>query len=353
MFIQTENLVDTIMNYLYSNFGNYFCHFIVFYGILLKTFNDKKKYQLQKNCDFSNFTILKRDFSLDESFTINKIQDIWVLQFINEFLKKIKGMKKEELLKRLKNVTIVQQNKLDSLNFTLKNKNKRFSAFYDTLNNNIVVFPSRSKNYKNVIFHELLHTITTFYEKRRLLSVGFCQKKKNNKKIGTGLNEGYTEVITNRLVGNTSDSSYKVEQRISLLLERIMGENLMINCYFNSDLYGLVEKMKQYKDEKEIIRFLQLLDFYTENYTPYATDDNDVLLRINIFDELLDFLCDLYIKKVIIDKNTSKVEFNSFMDFLKKPIELRKLNYVYDDKRIMEIINKNKSDGVRRNGSVF
>ena len=49
------------------------------------------------------------------------------------------------------------------------------------------------------------------------------------------LNIGYTERLTNFLVGNETDSEYEDEIVASNILERIIGEDKMFNAYFSND----------------------------------------------------------------------------------------------------------------------
>ena len=56
--------------------------------------------------------------------------------------------------------------------------------------------------------------------------------------VGIGLNEGYTEVLSNRyvadkkLIVNGKNVGYKYERAVAELVELIVGRNKMINMYF-------------------------------------------------------------------------------------------------------------------------
>ena len=86
---------------------------------------------------------------------------------------------------------------------------------------------------KKILYHELLHALTSFKCKNLLIS-GF-----HHKNIGQGINEGYTDLITNRLL-NISEYDYKIgypyESIVSNIVEFIIGKEKMYSLYFNGDL---------------------------------------------------------------------------------------------------------------------
>lgn len=87
---------------------------------------------------------------------------------------------------------------------------------------------------KHVLMFEILNMITNNGE-----YTGF---NKNDK--FRALNAGYTEILTNNLVGNDSDISALEDEVISTnMIAYIIGEDTIFNAYFNNDANLLTNKM--------------------------------------------------------------------------------------------------------------
>ena len=57
------------------------------------------------------------------------------------------------------------------------------------------------------------------------------------------LNEGYTEMITNYLVGTEEDNFYTAEVIITNLIARAIGEDNMCNAYFSNDSKAILDSL--------------------------------------------------------------------------------------------------------------
>ena len=101
------------------------------------------------------------------------------------------------------------------------------SSHYNPLNNELLINLSKinDNDCKHILMRELLNIITA-----KDNFSGF-----NVDNDYEALNIGYTERLTNFLVGNESESEYEDEIVASNLLERIIGEDKMFNAYFNND----------------------------------------------------------------------------------------------------------------------
>ena len=86
---------------------------------------------------------------------------------------------------------------------------------------------------------------------------------KEKRAWGHGINEGYTQLLTNR---NTEGFSYfyLYETRIATMVEEIVGQEKMQKNYFTANLKGLIEELTKYISEEEVMKFIQALDFYQE-----------------------------------------------------------------------------------------
>ena len=95
-----------------------------------------------------------------------------------------------------------------------------------------------------------------FYEKTGFVRCGFYQyyipslfEKRPRKRIGFGLNEGYTQVMAFKYFGKTQRvaKSYKFETEVCNKLETIIGEDI-------------IEELKKYAPEEDVMRFITYLD---------------------------------------------------------------------------------------------
>ena len=115
-------------------------------------------------------------------------------------------------------------------------------------------------NSKNTINHELLHAASSnpWYS-----SIGFNKQFKDSKKydeLGRGLNEGYTELLNNRLFKNQS-FSYIFLSKISYLIELLFeNKEEMKDYYFNNEIEGIIYELNKYISEEEIIELLIDID---------------------------------------------------------------------------------------------
>ena len=131
---------------------------------------------------------------------------------------------------------------------------------HDTMTNTIQI---EEKHASATINHELFHMSSSKYENGVIYS-GFSQTAGFFKRdIGDGINEGYTEVLTNRYFYPTINSSftYSYLEDVAKHLEKIVGKEKMEELYLKADLLGLINELKQYATEDEIMEFLTSTDF--------------------------------------------------------------------------------------------
>ena len=87
---------------------------------------------------------------------------------------------------------------------------------------------------KHWLMHALLGMITTkdnYY--------GF----NNEENTLVALNEGYTEIITNNLVGDVENNFFTDEVIMTNLISKAVGADTMYNAYFNNDSKSIVRAM--------------------------------------------------------------------------------------------------------------
>lgn len=236
-------------------------------------------------------------------------------------------------------------NRLTVVKTNLKNEYVR--GTYDP--NNIIVVGS---DYKETIFHELTHMASTKVSKDTIYN-GFVQLKKG-KIIGLGLTEGYTQLETKRNFGEYGVlDAYGLLSYYCELLEGILGENFVKRCYYNADLYTLVDELKKYTRIDEIMKFLNDMDYLKKVlYSKKNQFKNKFIAkrivltikRINAF-LLKIFMITLlrYKDKGLIDESKYNELLVDFVNGLVHGIEISNKNYeIYPeelDKEFKELLD--------------
>lgn len=168
-------------------------------------------------------------------------------------------------------------------------------GYYD-LKENIIKL---DEDYASVIiFHELFHMASSVYL-NGIYYAGFRQYSTDNYvSIGKGLNEGYTQLLTERYFGHNSDFGkvYEYEMLIAGKLEKIVGKYKMQELYLNADLYGLIKELKEYASYEDIINFIQCLDFMNSN----LNDNKAKLFRTNLIIKNIKIINSFLVKTYLV-----------------------------------------------------
>ena len=188
-------------------------------------------------------------------------------------------------------------------------------GYYDSKYNSMVI--SRSKS----IYHELFHMASRVYDKEADRSyTGFSQTNFETSKyayqtIGRGINEGYTELLTKRYFGWKRDAInvYVFETDIVQKLELIVGEEKMTSLYLEGNLIGLINELKQYAIEEEILKFITRVDLINK----YNALHKSMMVRESIFDTY-EFLLKTYNLKLKKQYEDGVIDLNTFSDLSNK-----------------------------------
>ena len=153
---------------------------------------------------------------------------------------------------------------------------------------------------ESTIFHELFHLASSYYDsKNKMVYCGFKQRNQSaSYNIGIGINEGYTQLLTNRY-SEENPYSYPKETRIAEIIESVIGKENMQKYYFTANLKGLIAELTKYKSEEEVMKFIQMVDF-------------SLKYSLNIFlipskDKKLES-CEQYIEKFMLDISLNKIK---------------------------------------------
>ena len=157
-------------------------------------------------------------------------------------------------------------NNINDLKTRSKNNSVRKAFFdkglvgvYKNKKNEITIF--NGKKIETTIYHELFHMASSIFKDGKKIS-GFHQTSWKGD-IGKGINEGYTEFLTQRYFTHdiTTAGAYYYHVLIAEKLEQIVGQEKMQSLYLNANLKGLIDELKQYASEEEVMRFISDTDF--------------------------------------------------------------------------------------------
>lgn len=193
----------------------------------------------------------------DAKTILKKLYGKNILCFVKTITKEMSHCDLTFLYKNLSSI------KISNSNFIFNIISPRFKtvASYSVVRNKIFI-----KN-ENSIYHELFHLASSYYSREKeTIFTGFKQTNGNNS-IGTGINEGYTELLSERYFKDEKDNlSYPFNVIIVKSLENIIGKEKMEQLYMKADLYNLIQELKKYNNhEKSVIDFIKNVDFICDN----------------------------------------------------------------------------------------
>lgn len=168
---------------------------------------------------------IKESLDNNTNLTDEMRDNLYSLIYI--FIKSYPNVDLTNLNNNLKTLVIEKSNKL------INKRISKYNPFTNVLEFNIDRI-SEGYDIKHVMMHGLLNIITNNGKQ-----TGF-----NFENRFEALNEGYTEILTNNLVGNESDIPYLENEIISTNMISIMvGNDVMFNAYFNNDADLLVNNL--------------------------------------------------------------------------------------------------------------
>lgn len=191
----------------------------------------------------------------------------------------------------------------------------------------VYFFKSNKINYGSLysIYHELFHVASSsFNSESNIGYTGFNQSHLNldsKFNIGKGINEGYTQLLTLRYFGKKHKitPAYEFEVAVVEKLEKIVGQEEMKRLYLNANLLGLIENLKQYASEEDIVNFITGIDLIINH------EDNSFLLGNNkiktSLTNIYNFLLKAYITKLKQQVETGIITINVFLEQSNKYIK--------------------------------
>lgn len=195
------------------------------------------------------------------------------------------------------------------------------SAIYTADKNLIILQTNLLQKYtQETLFHELFHMASTIYLNGKVYS-GFSQIIDSFTKIGEGLNEGYTQLLTERYCDCADMKTYKEEVKLAASLEKAIGKEKMQSLYFNANLPGLIKEIGKYSSEEEAIRFIMNVEFIHKYKHKYTTARSHYIMTQKKYKDIYGLLFKIYTRKKnqeFEEKRITEEEYiNEIIDYIK------------------------------------
>lgn len=174
------------------------------------------------------------------------------------------------------------------------------------------------------LFHELLHMASTTI-KNGVVYSGFAQVK-NLYRIGIGLNEGYTQLLTERLDETSNMQTYEDEVRIAYSLEKIIGKDKMQELYFNTNLTGLIEEIGKLSSKEEATKFVMNVDYISKYGAENMKSSAHYKMIWTKYKEIYNILLKMYIKRKTEELKDKIITEDDFIDSIVEYINRLALN---------------------------
>ncbi len=166
------------------------------------------------------------------------------------------------------------------------------------------------------LYHELFHVASAFIEGSTIFN-GYLEETVEDLKYfntvserGMGLNEGYTELLSERYFNSATQCD--LERLFAKQLEKIVGAEFLKEHYFKPHgIDALIEKLSEYTNEGQTLHLIELLDIYNK----LLGKNNEKELQ-NIWDEIVDIFVCIYLVKIKKEISTPEEATNKFYFFI-------------------------------------
>lgn len=317
-----EKIMEKIQNIDYSSILKFFKPIVFVYS---KSINEKTL-KLIKNGQIDSIYIPQtpiqeqKYFSIDFNDILAKEFGLCILDFANFIIDNFDEKNLINFYNNINNLQVIKLNEKEQHKFL----DIGVGASYNTYRNTIKI----GEHDYSSIYHELFHMASAFFKDGTYYS-GFRQPN-----LGVGINEGYTQLLTERYFGKEIGTrrSYQYEVSIAKQLEKIVEKEKMESLYLNSNLRGLILELSNYSSEESIIEFILDVDLL-------LTANKGSKIKKSIIEEKLksvnEFLCNAYFSKLkqkLDNKELDIIEVNSliilFINSFKKEVKINDYTYI-------------------------
>lgn len=164
--------------------------------------------------------------SLDANYNLNKEIKVKLFELVIILHNKFPKLNLDKLNKKLKTVKIGRISKFE----------KKGTYSYDVIKNEILFSSNRLVDDYDLdhLFMKAILEMTASTDKY----TGF----KSDEKL-RALNEAYTEILANYLVGNEGISDLEEEILVTNLISHVVGKDVMFDSYFSNNGKPIIEAM--------------------------------------------------------------------------------------------------------------
>lgn len=288
---------------------------------------------------FANVKLQRKSFSGEIKYNPGSVLDR-LHDFSND---ELNYDKKKEILRpyveKLSDYISLEDMKLVRANFNSLHIRRRPSFYLD---NNTGTY---SNYYNKIIYskdcalgHEFLHMASSTYDRKTNIDFSGFEQMDDKNIIGTGLNEGYTELLNKRIFDvDSGDNAYAREVRVAKMLELFFDdEKEMTHLYFTCDLPRFIKHLENYAPRGEIIKLITDLD----DYCCYNREYGDLFKFakiISIYDRIY---------KWFISKSNDQEKINKLEKLIKEDKVVSKINETRNN--ILNEKSDNQNIGIKR-----
>ena len=346
-------MIDNQENYLmeanqidYSKIAS-FVEPIIVYLITNKVLDTYKVYRKHKPKNISKVVLPPEIIVNNNEIDIKQIEKKKYGEYIQKFIEVlINNFSQDDLNIFYNNINslMTKPQKFNLRNLFL---NVRVCGTYSINKNEICL---DDKYIETTIYHELFHMASSIHINNIIYS-GFHQASNlGNNSIGDGLNEGYTELLTQKyfVKDNSLSNSYAYLLYVAKKIEEIVGAEKMESLYLKADLMGLIKELANYTREDEIMEFFANTDFLTTYLEKYKIKLLERHLAISSLNNVNKFLVVCYSKKIIRDYEQNLInrgevakKITDFISTFIVEIKIQNNNYtLMQPQEIMDIIRE-------------
>lgn len=324
------NMLDNIVDKVYNLLVNIYCN-----NFIVKTYKLAKLEKMLEVEGLDKIKNIKFEYKKDKP---KMLQDN--IKFKDE-IEKFRKVLEENF--DMKDLNIFYYN-IEWVKIKEKNVEDEISnGIYNQDTNKMIIFKNKLKT---TIFHELFHLSSRDTTLKNLMGGFLISMDKYI--LGLALDEGYTDLLAMRYFSsddyeNLNFTSYPIESRVALNLEKIVGMDKMQSLYMTANLVGLIKELEEYYNDNEIEQFLINLDVISLYQDKLLINEVENTKLNEVMEDIICFLIKGYSKK-LLKENNSKEEniklLEEYLNVVNMDWNGRSFDYEYNIDRINSEISK-------------
>lgn len=211
---------------------------------------------------------------------LNALNSMNIPEQLKDIVEKFKNYVEPEDLKfcvhNLQSVSINHKNILIDIKDYIQNFARSVVAAGNySYDNQINLFFTKN----GVLSHEFLHMASHDND-----CIGF-QSNVHNEEIGRGLNEGYTELLNQRIFTGKKRSTYQKNVKMAGLFELFFDNPKdMQHAYFKANLDTVFDEFRKHGTKEEFFEIMQDLDNFARAYIPIKDDIKYIKMQLKLYD---------------------------------------------------------------------